>query len=496
MNQQNNKSYLSILKATGVFGMMQVFRILISIVSSKFIAVYLGPVGLGLVSLLNNAVNIILAITNFEFLKTATREIAVEHNPNDNSKIFNVIRKLQKMAVIIGIFGAIISLLFSKTLSNFTFGNQDKQHWFVYLSFYFIFTSLANARMAILQGVNNIKTLAVCNIVAAFFIAIGTIIIYYNFRIEGIIWAMLYSSIVLFLITTFFTRQYTFNILPFDFKKFYAESSPIFKLGFFMSLNLIFGQICYFTIKLYLNDSGSSPQILGYYEVSTVFLVNYLGLIFNAMSYDFFPKLASISSDNKKIKQLVNHQIEIALIIVTPAIIFLYLTAPFLIKLLYSSAFLNTFLILKMALFSVILKAVIFPLGYIVLVKGDKKLFFKQALFGDILNLFFSIILYRYFGLLGLGSSYVLNYLLYGIYIYRMVHKNYDFSFFNSCKKLIKLNLLIGVLVVIVVYSFQQIYVYSFISILLVISILYSLNELNQRINLKNFIADKLNRKK
>ncbi len=57
MSQQNNKSYRSILKATGVFGMMQVFRILISIVSSKFVAVYLGPIGLGLVSLLNNAVN-------------------------------------------------------------------------------------------------------------------------------------------------------------------------------------------------------------------------------------------------------------------------------------------------------------------------------------------------------------------------------------------------------------------------------------------------------
>jgi O-antigen/teichoic acid export membrane protein len=496
MSQQNSKTYRSILKATGVFGMMQVFRMLISVVSSKFVAVYLGPVGLGLVSLLNNAVNIIVAITNFEFLTIGTREVALSHNPNDNSKLYKTVTILQKMAIVIGLFGALISLVFSKTLSHFTFGNQNKQHWFILLSFYFIITSFSNARMAILQGVNNIKTLALSNIIAAFFIAIGSISIYYFFRIEGIIWVMLYSSVVILLVTIYFTRQYSFKIPPFKLKEFYDELSPMFKLGFFMSLNLIFGQICNFIIKLYLNDSGASSQILGYYEVSTMILVNYLGLIFNAMSYDFYPKLSSISLDNEKVKKLVNNQIEIALILVTPAIIFLYLSAPFLIKLLYTHEFSSSFLILKMALFSVILKAVIFPLGYIVLVKGNKKLFFKQALFSDILNLFFSIIFYHFWGLFGLGIAYVLNYIFYGIYIYTTVNKNYGFYFSKSCQKLILSNLMIGILAVVVIYSFQQFYIYVFISILFLFSILYSYKELNERLNLKEFIIEKMNRKK
>jgi O-antigen/teichoic acid export membrane protein len=496
MIQQNHKSYRSILKATGVFGMMQVFRTLISIVSFKFVAVYLGPIGLGIVSLLNNAVKIIVAITNFEFLTVATREVALVHDANDNSKSNKTVLILHKMSIIIGLFGAIISILFSKTLSNFVFGNHDKQYWFLLLSFYFIITSFSNARMAILQGVNNIKTLALCNIIAATFIAIGTIIIYYFFRIEGIIWVMLYSSVVLLLVTIYFTRQYSFKFSSFQLKDFYNQSSPIFKLGFYMSLNLIFGQICNFVIKLYLNKSGSSPEILGYFEVSTIILVNYLGLIFNAMAFDFYPKLSAISLDNEKIKQLVNNQIEIATILVTPAIIFLYLTAPFLIRLLYTHEFLNSFLILKLALFSIILKAIIFPLGYIVLVKGNKKLFFKQALFGDMLNLIFSIVLYHFWGLLGLGLAYVLNYAIYGIYIYQMVNKQYGFYFFKSCQKLIITNLIIGILAVVIIYNFQQLYIYILISILFVISFLYSLNELNQRLNLKEFIIEKFKRNK
>ncbi|MFN3969595.1 oligosaccharide flippase family protein [Flavobacterium sp.] len=496
MTQQNNNPYRSILKATGVFGMMQVFRTLISIVSFKFVAVYLGPIGLGIVSLLNNAVNIIVAITNFEFLTIATREVAIVHDPNDKSKSYKTVLILNKMAIIIGVFGAIVSILFSKTLSRFVFGNQDKQYWFVLLSFYFIITSFSNARMAILQGLKNIKTLALCNIISAFFIAIGTVIIYYFYRIEGIIWVMLYSSIVLLVVTIYFTRQFSFKISAFNFKDFYNQSSPMFKLGVFMSLNLIFGQICNFIIKLYINDNGSSSQILGYYEVSTVILVNYLGLIFNAMSYDFFPKLSSVSMDNEKIKQLVNNQIEIAIILVTPAIILLYLSAPFLIKLLYSNEFSSSFLILKMALFSIIMKAVIFPLGYIVLVKGNKKNFFKQALLGDLLNLTFSVFLFQIWGLFGLGVAYVLNYFFYGIYIYNMVNKQYGFYFFRSCQKLIISNLIIGILAVVIIYNFQQLYLYILISILSLFSILYSLRELNQRINLKEFIIEKMNRNK
>jgi O-antigen/teichoic acid export membrane protein len=495
MNPDKNKSYRSIVKATGVFGTMQVFRTLISVVSSKFVAVYLGPVGFGLLSLFNNAVNIIVAVTNFQFLTVATREVALVSHSTDESKLAKTIGLLQRMAVFIGVLGVVVSLFFSKTLSILTFGNSNKQHWFMLLSIYLLITSFSNARMAILQGVNKIKTLAVTNILAALITAFGSIIIYYYLRIEGIIWVMLYSSIVLLLVTFYFTRNYTFKFNSLGFKDFYTNSSPIFKLGFFMSLNLIFGQICNFIIKLYLNDTGGTPQILGYYEVSTVILVNYLGLIFNAMSYDFFPKLTFISTDNEKIKQLVNNQIEIALILVTPAIVFLYLAAPFLIELLYSKEFASTFVILKFALFSVILKAVIFPLGYIVLVKGDKKLFFKQALFSDLLNLILSILLYKCYGIVGLGIAYFIHYAVYAVYIYQMVKKNYGFSFIESRRKLILVSLIIGILAITILYTFEQVYIYILISILFLISVIYSLRELNSRIRIKEFLDKKIFKK-
>ena len=499
MNNKKDNVYSSIIKATGVFGIMQIIRLAISIVTNKFVAIYIGPIGVGIVSLLNNAVNIITSISNFEFLRTATREVALYNDINDTSKLSKTIAVLQKMAIVIGFFGAIISILFSRILSFYTFGTYDRQFWFVLLSIYFLLTSFSNSRLSILQGVNNIKLLAWANIVIAFFTAIGSIIIYYFFKIEGVIWVLLYTSVILLGFTIFFTRKYSFSINIINFKEFYDTSKPIFKFGFFMSLNLIFGQIANFAIKLYLNDNGASPQILGFYEVSSVILINYMGLIFNAMSYDFFPKLTSISTDNQKIKQLVNSQIEIALIFVTPAIILLYLTAPFLIELLYSKEFLNSFLILKFALFSVILKAILFPLGYIILVKGDKKLFFKQALLSDLLNLVLSIVLYNYFHLAGLGMAYVINYLLYGIYIYKIINKEYEFTFLIECKKLIVVNIVLGIIAVIINFTFQGFLLYGLLLLLIIISFYYSYIELSKRVkinlNIKAYLTQRRNKK-
>ena len=212
------------------------------------------------------------------------------------------------------------------------------------------------------------------------------------------------------------------------------------------------------------------------------------------MAYDFYPKLSSISLDNNKVRELVNNQIEIALIIVTPAIIFLYLSSPFLIELLFSFEFVKSFSILKFALFSVILKAIILPIAYIILAKGNKKQYFKQELFSDFLNVSLTIVMYNYFGLEGIGMAYIINYLIYTFYVYSYVNKKYNFYFMQSSWQLIKNNLFIGIASVFLIL-FPNIYIKnSLLIILLIISIIYSFNELNKRIDIKNYLKSKFNK--
>ena len=45
-------SYRQIMKATSLFGGVQIFQIIISVIRSKFVAILLGPSGMGIVGLL------------------------------------------------------------------------------------------------------------------------------------------------------------------------------------------------------------------------------------------------------------------------------------------------------------------------------------------------------------------------------------------------------------------------------------------------------------
>ena len=60
----STNSYRHVLKYTGIFGGVQVFNILVGLVRNKFVAILLGPEGMGLVSLLNTAMNFISQLTS------------------------------------------------------------------------------------------------------------------------------------------------------------------------------------------------------------------------------------------------------------------------------------------------------------------------------------------------------------------------------------------------------------------------------------------------
>ena len=298
-NSTTNNSHKTILKATSIFGIMQVLKTIISIIGTKCVAVFLGPIGIGTVGLLTNVLNIISSVTSFGIATVSVREIAVANADSNPVKISETISVLQKMALFVGLFGAIITIVFSKLLSQLTFGNTSHYYWFVILSINFIITSYATIHASILQGKNKLKTIAISNVISSLMISFCTVVLYYFLKFDGIIWVILSSSTITLLINLYFTRNFKTKI-NFEFSDFVSKAKPIFQLGFLLSINVVFGQICTYIIKIYLNDNGASTQILGFYEVSTVILISYVGMIFNAMSIDFYPRLTSVVKTNLK----------------------------------------------------------------------------------------------------------------------------------------------------------------------------------------------------
>ena len=480
-------SHKTIIKATGIFGFAQALKIVVSLIGSKFVAIFLGPVGIGTVGLLNNTISIIASVTSFGFTTTGVREMSLAHSENDQIKFSKRFIVLQRWSLLIGLLGALLTIILSKLLSKWTFGTSEYYFWFVILSVNFVFLSLTNSKISLLQGLRMIKPIAISSLISSVLITIVTIPIYYFFKFDGIVAVILFSSAISFLVNSYFTRNIKINKINISIAETFKSGIPLIKMGFLLSINIIFGQICNYLIKLYLNGNGSTAEILGLFEVSSVLLISYVGLIFNAMGTDFYPRLTAIQSDNSKVRELVNDQIEIGLLLITPAIAFLYFGAPILIQILYTKDFLGVLLILKAALFAVIIKTIIWPLGFIILAKGENKLYFKQELLGDFLNISFTILLFHLLGLEGIGIATLINYIFYGFYVFRIVNKKFNFEFRNESFKIILISCVIGLISCIITFFIDYPYAYYPLGLIFIFSILYSYKELDKRIDMFSY---------
>jgi len=92
MNESKN-SYRQVLKATSLFGGVQVFSVLVSIAKSKFAAIFIGPSGIGILGLLNSTLDLIIGFTKLGLDVSAVKEISAtkEEYTNKVSRVINVL---------------------------------------------------------------------------------------------------------------------------------------------------------------------------------------------------------------------------------------------------------------------------------------------------------------------------------------------------------------------------------------------------------------------
>ena len=70
MAERNSISRMA-MKAMGIFGGVQMIGIICSIVRTKLVAMWIGPVGMGLFGLFNQALDMLNTATNLVFAKAA-----------------------------------------------------------------------------------------------------------------------------------------------------------------------------------------------------------------------------------------------------------------------------------------------------------------------------------------------------------------------------------------------------------------------------------------
>ena len=394
MEDNKTSSYRKIVKGTALFGGVQVFNILVSLIRGKLIAIILGPEGMGISSLLTSSTNMLQQFSSLGLNYSAVKDISYAKENGDQERLSLVIHVLRRLLHLTSLIGSLISILFAEQLSLLAFGTTDYKWSFVGLSIMIYFTTLSNGELAILQGVRMLKQLAYSSIIGSLLGLMVGVPLYYYYGYDGIVPAM----IVLSLMTYLFNRYYANKVQHYHLKANWDVTKTIGRtmlaLGMILLVSGLLTTISNYLLNTFISNFGSLQDV-GLYQAANSITNQYVGVVFAAMGADFFPRLSGVSKDNTKIRALVNQQSEIVMLIVAPLAILLIMTAPLMIRLLLSKEFLPLISVVRFMGIGLFFKAMAYPMGYISFAKGDKKFFFWfDGVTGNIMTLILNIIFY------------------------------------------------------------------------------------------------------
>lgn len=494
MSDSEKSSYKQIFKATSIFGGVQVFNILIQLIRSKVIAVLLGPAGMGIMGLLTSTLSLVTSITNLGLGTSAVRDISEAHGSGDQEKVKKTLSVFRTLVWGTGTLGLIVTLLLSPWLSKLTFGNYHYTLAFGILSITLLIGQQTVGQTALLQGMRQIKWMAKAGILSSAAGLIATLPLYYFFGIQGIVPAMVLTAVIVFAVQYYFSHKIKIQTRLLPFRKALREGRPMLQLGFMLSLSGLVTVAGSYLVRIFVAHLGGVADV-GLYNAGFAIVGSYVGMVFTAMSTDYYPRLSAVNKEPTKYNELINQQTETAIALLSPLICIFLIFINWGVVLLYSQKFLPIVGMVHFSILGIYFQALSWSMGFLILAKGDSKAFFWNEFASSVYLLLFNCLGYYWNGLRGMGISFLIGYCVHFIQIYLFIRWKYKFSYNRALPKLIGLQLPLGVLSFLVYYSLQGWKMYLCGGLLIIMSLGISLIWINRKMNLIELIKNKLKKK-
>jgi O-antigen/teichoic acid export membrane protein len=477
-------SYHRILKTTSLFGGIQFFTILIGVIRTKCIAVFIGSEGMGIFYLLNSAINLVGGITGLGIETSGVKHLSSSYKNDNLNTVAPLVTVLKKLAVLTGVLGCVLVILFSNWLSQVTFGNSNHTFTFVFISITLLFRQLMIGQLAVLQGLRKMRLLAKANFYGNGLGLLVSIPLYYYYRIDAIVPTIIVASFASLLVSFYYSKKIPFEKIVISREQLSAEGKSIIRLGVLLTLSGLLTLLSTYLIQIFVGKMGGLVQV-GLYNAGFTLLNSYVGIIFTVMSTDYFPRLAAISTDNEKVRNSVVQQSFVSILIITPIIILFLTCIPLIVKIIFTPEFNDIIPMVCFGIVAMLFRAVSWSMGYILIAKGDSKMFVRTAVGFNSISLILNILGYYYYGLEGLGFSFLLYYLIHFMGLKIITKKRYGFYFNSDFYNTYLICLLMCVITFLFRYLPSPILKYGLMSIMVVISIVFVLFEIKKKTALK-----------
>ncbi|MDE6265387.1 MAG: oligosaccharide flippase family protein [Paramuribaculum sp.] len=284
MEEQIDNSEKSILKGISLFGGVQIIQMLVSLVRGKFVAMILGPEGIGINTLFNSSQTTIQVFGSLGLNLAIVKEISSNRdNPPQLSLVMAVAWRLIFWSAI---FGALLCFLLSPVLSRITFGSYGQTVSFMFLSISLFFSIAAAGKLSILQGLHQVKKLSRASLVGALAGLLIGVPLYYLFGIKGIVPAIICVTAAMYFFYSFTLKRCK---LPAQETVRLSANKPLVRkllsVGFILVAGNLAATSVTYIINLFIRTFGDIENV-GYFQAANSITMQYMGMVFAAMAVE------------------------------------------------------------------------------------------------------------------------------------------------------------------------------------------------------------------
>ena len=450
-DSRRNATYGQILKSSALIGGSSVVNIGLSIVRTKAMALLLGPGGVGLLGIYSSIADLVRTIAGMGINSSGVRQIAEAEGTGDTERIARTVTTLRRIALLLGILGALVMVALCLPISRLSFGDDRHVVAIACLSLAVLFGGVSGGQLALVQGMRRIGDLARANVLGAFCGLLVAIPVIYFLRKEGIVPSLVAVAAMGIAVSWWYSRKIVVEHVAMKWAEVSTEILALLKLGFvFMASGFLMIGVGYLVRIIVLRKMGE--EAAGYYQSAWALGGLYVGFILQAMGADFYPRLTATAQDNHECNRLVNEQLEVGLLMAGPGVIGTLTMAHWVILVFYSAKFGPAVEILRWICLGMMLRVVSWSMGFILLAKGARRPFLWSDIVTNAIQVGLVWICVALFGLKGTGIAFCGGYVFHCGLIYAIVRSLSGFRASRANKQIATLYGLLVMLVFVAEY--------------------------------------------
>ena len=398
-----------ILMVTGLFGGVQAVNVVASLIRNKCAALFLGPDGVGALSLLNTLFNMLVQLCGMGVSLSGVRRLSLAFDEGNVQRIRSV-WSVRLLTISGGLLGLVVCGLMG--------------HWL--LSPAVLLMIVCSGELAILKAARRLRWLALSQIVSVLSSLLLTVPLYIYNGASSIVAVVVLTALAALLPVLFCSLRVCPLQLPKGTTLFpLSEMRSMFRLGMAFTLAAVIGAASEYGIRVWLQGEASS-QVVGWFSSAQLLTAGYMAILFSALEQDYMPRL-SATSDHRAASGIVRRQSLVLTGLTIPLVLIVMVLLPWLVPLLLSSSFLPIVPLARWWAGAMILKSATLPVAYLTLARGRS---LDYLLLETVYYVFFviSVIVgWHYSGLSGVGVGIFLAHVFDLLLIH--IYARYQFDF-------------------------------------------------------------------